>query len=426
MQRLRAWRPGKLAKGTLAMTAGLGLRTLGQAAVFLIVARVLGVEAYGAYSAVLALAMVLGWFVGMGVSGVMLRDTARDAQVFEQAWGRTLAALWITAPPALLLYGALAWLLLPADIHWDVVMGFGVAEILFARVGHAAMQAYQGHERMGRAARMHLAPIVPRVAAILPLVIGVVWLRAPDPLFLWSVLYLIAAALAAVYALARLRQDFGLAFTPVWQGLGRAMRDGWPYALGSASGKVYVDIDKLMLARLGGLEAAGVYSAAYRFVDMAAIPLAGLYGASVARFFRAGEQGVGSAARYALKLLPVPLAYAALTGAVFFVSADLLPWLLGADYAGAAEALRWLAWLPLLSVPRDLLQQAFIGADRQHVFVLVMGCAALLNIVLNLWAIPRWGWQGAVGATYAAEFFMIAWLLTLLLGIGRTAGRRLD
>ncbi len=59
---LVTWRPGRLAKSTFAMTAGMGLRTLAQAAVFLIVARVLGVADYGAYSAVLALAITLGGF----------------------------------------------------------------------------------------------------------------------------------------------------------------------------------------------------------------------------------------------------------------------------------------------------------------------------------------------------------------------------
>lgn len=411
---LLAWRPGKLARGTLAMTLGLGLRTLGQAAVFLIIARVLGVDAYGAYSAVLALAMTLSWLVGMGVSGVMLRDTARNAHAFEQAWGRTLAAFLVTAPPALLLYLLLSWLLLPAGIHWGVVLCFGLAEIVFACLSLGAVQAYQGHDRLGRAARMHLVPILPRLAMLLPFAASVLWLSPSDPLRLWGSFYLAAAVLGAAYALWVLHRDFALGLTPCWLGLGRAMREGWPYAFGSASGKVYVDIDKLMLARLAGLDAAGLYAAAHRFVDMASIPLAALYGASTARFFRAGGQGMASAASYALRLLPVPLAYAVAVGVAFYGFADLLPWLLGAQYREAAVALRWLAWLPLVSVLRDVLHLAFIGADRQHVFVLVMSAGAAFNVILNLWAIPRWGWQGAVGATYAAELFMVAGQTALL------------
>ena len=75
---LCAWRPGRLAKGTLAMTAGMGLRTLAQAVVFLIVARVLGVADYGAYAAVLALSTVFGCFSGWGTQTLMVRDVSRN------------------------------------------------------------------------------------------------------------------------------------------------------------------------------------------------------------------------------------------------------------------------------------------------------------------------------------------------------------
>ena len=59
----------------------------------------------------------------------------------------------------------------------------------------------------------------------------------------------------------------------------------------------------------------------------------------------------------------------------------------------------------------------FICADRQRFYVLVLTLGATANVLLNLWAIPRWGWQGAVGATYVAEFVMIAAQLGLLMRI---------
>lgn len=297
---LTRYRLGKLAKGTLVMSLGLGLRTLGQAIVFFVIARLLGVDAYGAYSAVLALAMAHSWFVGLGVSGVMLRDTARDAQAFPQAWGRTLASLLVTSPVVLFGYGLFAWWFLPPDIPGIVAACLGIAEILLSPILQAATHAYQSYERMGRAARMQMVPILPRVGVTALLLVGASWLHLFDPLQLWAVLYLLAAGVAAGYGLWRLHRDFGLGFMPIWSGLSRAFRDGWPYALASFSSKVCADIDKLMLARLASLEAAGAYSAAHRFVDMAGIPLAGLYGASVARFFRAGDRGIQPAMRYAL------------------------------------------------------------------------------------------------------------------------------
>ena len=422
LRSLLAWRPGKLAQGTLAMTAGLGLRTLGQGVVFLLVARVLGVEAYGAYSAVLALAMAFCWFAGLGASGIMLRDTARNAETFAESWGRTLAALLVTAPPLLVIYLLLAWALLPNGIAWGVILCFGVAEILFAPLTLAAVQAYQGHERIGRAARMTLAPVLPRVVAamfLLPLYFA---LSSPARLLLvWALTYLFAATISVGYVLWLLRRDFKLNFAIHWRGLAPTMREGWPYSLGNASGKVYVDIDKLMLVRLAGLEAAGVYAAAYRIVDMAGIPLMSFLAVVAPRLFRAGRGGVFGSFRYALSVLPLPMAYAAAVSIGLYLLAGIVPWLLGPSFQLAVEALRWLAWLPLVALPRLLMQQVLIGADRQRIWAGILTAGALLNIVLNLWSIPRWGWRGAVGATYVSELGMMGLMLIVLVRSTRHA-----
>lgn len=405
------------------MTAGLGLRTLGQAGVFLIVAQVLGVEAYGAYSAVLALAMTLGGFAGLGASVIMLRETARDAEAFTASWGRTLAAWLLTTPVLFAVYLLLAWAILPQGTGWVAVVCVGAAEILLAPLTLAAIQAYQGHERIGRAARIVLAPILPRLAAaaLLPLVL----LMAPSArLPVWTALYLLAAALASVYTLRLLHRDFGLGMALHWRGLASVLHAGWPFAVGGVAQKVYVDIDKLMLARLTTLEITGAYSAAYRMVDLANVPLMSFFAAAAPRFFRAGSEGTQSAARYAWQVLPLPMLYALAVSVSLYLLAGLLPWVLGAGFAPAVEVLRWLAWLPLIGLPRSLLQFVVIGAERQRMLVCVLLAGAALNIILNLWWILRWNWRGAVLATYAAELVM-AWMLAVsLLGRGGNSIRK--
>ncbi|SMC22450.1 Membrane protein involved in the export of O-antigen and teichoic acid [Desulfacinum hydrothermale DSM 13146] len=406
ISRLLNYRPGRLAQGTLAMTAGLGLRTLGQAGVFLIVARVLGVEAYGAYSAVLALAMTLGGFTGLGASVIMLRDTARDPVEFAASWGRTLGAWLVTAPGLFVVYLLLAWVILPERIGWVVIVCLGAAEILLTPLMLAGVQGYQGHERMGRAARIVLAPILPRLAAavLLPLVL----LMAPSArLSVWAVLYLIAAAFAVVYTLVLLHRDFGLRMAFHWRGLGYVLAEGWPFAVGGAAQKVYVDIDKIMLVRLTTLEITGAYSAAYRVVDMANVPLMSFFAAAAPRFFRAGGEGVRSAARYAWQVLPLPMLYALAVSVSMYLLAGLLPWVLGAGFAPAVEVLRWLAWLPLLTIPRRFGQTVLNASGGQAISLLMTLGGAVINIGLNAWLILLWSWRGAVVATYVAELVMI-------------------
>ena len=417
------WRPGALAKGTLAMTVGMGLRTVGQAAVFLVVARMLGVEAYGAYSAVLALAMTFGGFAGFGASVIMLRDTARDGTAFAESWGRTLASLYVTTPLLLFAYLTVAWAVLSSQVASSVIVCVGLAEVIFAPLAFASMQAYQGHDRIGRAASLILAPILPRLfAALLSISISIAQPGIPR-LSMWAILYLMAAVVTAGYALRRLQHDFGVSYKPFWSGLICTLREGWPFSTGGAMHKVYVDIDKVMLARLSTLEVTGAYSASYRVMDMLNVPLLSFISAAESRFFRAGSLGTLGAARYALRVLPVPMIYAVVAGAVIYLFAGVLPCLLGHGFESAVDMLRWLAWLPLLITPRYFMHTTLSVSGRQYITVLIVACGALLNVATNIWAIPRWGWGGAVAATYFSECVMNILLLEEVVRHWRFGGK---
>ena len=415
VSRLLGWRPGKLAKGTLVMTAGMALRTAGQAAVFLIVARVLGVASYGAYVAVLALATGIGGLVGLGAPMIMLRDTARDPAISNEGWGRTLASWFVTSPPLFLIFMFVAWVVLPKQVDWVVVVCLGTAEIVLAPLILAAIQLYQGHERMGGAARLALVPILPRiVAALLLFPCSLIWLKPSALLMTWSFLYLLATTTAAGYSLWLVRRDFGVRNKILISGLRNSMRQGWAFAAGGAAHKIYVDVDKVMLARLASLEAAGIYSAAYRVVDMASVPLLSFFSAATPRFFRAGQDGTRQVVRFALSMLPIPTIYALVIGIALYMLAGMLPLILGKGFASAADALRWLVWVPLLTTLRYFLQNAFAASGRQQINVFVVVCGSLFNISLNLWAIQVWGWRGAIGATYAAEFAMCVGLAIMV------------
>lgn len=396
------------------MTAGQGARTLGQAVVFLIVARVLGAEQYGAYAAVLALAMTFGGCSGLGVSVIMLRETSRDLDAFTEAWGRTLAALLVTAVPLLGLYFLLAAAIFAGKVAWGVIVCLGVAEIALAPLTLVTMRAFMGHERVGRAAALALIAVLPRfVVATLVMPLMTI-LPVDQRLSAWAGLYLTASTVAAGYMLFALRRDLGARITFLWSGLRRVLGEGWPFSVGESAYKIYADIDKIMLLRLATLNATGAYSAAYRVVEMGGVPLVAFFSAAMTRFFRAGSLGTHGALRYALRILPLPMVYAVTLSIGLYLLAGLLPWLLGTGFGGAVDALRWLAWLPLLTTPRGLMFAALEASGRQRATMVIIVGGAAFNAALNLSLIPAWSWQGAVWATYAAEVFMTI-MLTLTL-----------
>src|SRR5919204_217727 len=150
------------------------------------------------------------------------------------------------------------------------------------------------------------------------------------------------------------------------------------------------------------LGAAAMYAAAYRATTFAFLPIVSLLNAAYPRFFRAGEGGIEGSRRFARRLARPAIVYSLLASATLFLAAPLVPHVLGADYAGSVGALRWLAVLPLVQTAYYLPADALTGAGYQRLRSSLQVGAALLNVLLNLWLVPRYSLVGAAVATLVA------------------------
>jgi O-antigen/teichoic acid export membrane protein len=399
---------GRLARGTLSLSASTGLRSLIQSVVFMIVARLLGVADFGAYAAIMALSSTFGCFTGWGTHSVLVRDVSRDPSSYPVAWGHALAAIAVSAPALLALYLASAWALLPAGVSYTAILIIGVADIVLAPIALFAAVAYQSHERIEGAANLSLMAMMPRIAGAIVLIPLTLVISPEMRLAAWSLLYAASTMVAVHYSLRKALRELGAAHRPTWRGLLGSFREGLTFAFSGAALKIYTDIDKTMLAKLATTEAAGAYSAGYRIMELATVPVLSLMTTALPRFFRVGEQGLPAAISYSYRLLPFPVIYTILSGLVLYLCADILPVVLGSTFLSAVPVLQWLAWLPLVSLPRLCFQTVLACCNRQMqaLGILVSGC--VLNIMLNLWMIPAWGWRGSVAATYTAELAMAA------------------
>ena len=87
---------GALARNTLWMILGQGVRLLVQFAYFVLIARVLHKDGYGAFSGAVALVAVLAPFAGWGSGNLLVKNVSRDPSSFPLYWGRAISvtAMW--------------------------------------------------------------------------------------------------------------------------------------------------------------------------------------------------------------------------------------------------------------------------------------------------------------------------------------------
>ena len=79
-----------LLKNTLWMFVGLGGKTVLQLGYFIIIARSLGVNDYGAFTGIVALALIISPFSNLGLGHTLVKKVSRDITVFKEQWGKTL------------------------------------------------------------------------------------------------------------------------------------------------------------------------------------------------------------------------------------------------------------------------------------------------------------------------------------------------
>lgn len=390
-------RRDSLKRDSLWMMLGQGGGALLQAVYFVLIGRSLGSAQYGAFIGVVAMVGIAGQLSGLGMEMTLLRDVSRDRGRFAASWGR---ALQVTLAGAVLLMAvALAGRMWPGRGLWVLLPYVVISDGLFGRLLQVVIRAFQATEQMGWAAAMPvtLSGLRAVVAAVFFYRVHAGWTTGTAAA--WVEMYWIATAIAALAGMMAMTVRLGF---PQWRRVrGRELADGLSFAFSNSSISVYNDVDKSLLAGAGLMEAAGIYGAAYRVIDVATVPVYSVFAAATPRYFRAdGVDGTRALMRRLVRrALPVTMVICA----GLFGLAGLLPLALGPSFAEAATALRWLCVIPVLRLLHYTWGTAITARMSQWRRTAAQAAAAGLNVGLCAWWIPRWQWRGAAAASVMTD-----------------------
>ena len=396
----------KLSRNTAWMTAGQGLRLTIQAFYFVEMARSLGTRNYGAFLSVVALVGIVFPFGSLGSGNLLVKNVSRDCNLFPPYWGRALAFTACIGMVLLAVVCLVAQFVLPPAIPLLLVVLVAAADILGLNILTISAQAFQAFEQLNWTASITVIMSGGRLLGALILIA-----LHPHPTALqWGFLYASSTAVVATLAAVLVCVRLGLPRLQIPRSHAE-LREGFYFSTSQVAQTIYNDIDKTMLARLSTLEATGIYGAAYRIIDVSFVPVSALLWSSYPHFFRTGAEGIAAAWSYAGPLLQRALLYAAVVCAALLASASLLPYFLGAEFAPAAEALRWLAVLPILKAVHYFFSDTLTGSGHQALRASIQLGVAAANVLINLWLIPAYSWRGAAWSSIASD-------LTLAVAVG--------
>jgi O-antigen/teichoic acid export membrane protein len=390
-------------RNTVSMLAGALVRLGLQGVYFVVIARSLGADQFGAFSGVLALIAVLSPFASLGMGNLIIKSVSQDKAAFRTSWGNALFTTVVLSAAFQVLVLLVSRFVLPRGISWLLIVLVGLSDMLLVNVVILAGQAFQAFEQLKRTARVQVALIGARVVAA-----GVLVAIDQHPTaMLWSAGYFVGTAASAVYAFIWVCREFGSPRLALGL-LRRNAREGLYFSFSLSSQSIYNNIDKTMLARLSTLDGAGIYATAYRLIDLAFQPVAALLASTYSRFFQHGANGLAAATGFAKRLLPFAAGYGVIATIGLALAAPLVPHIFGASYTFAVEAVRWLSPIVLLRSVHYFLADSLTGSGLQGVRTFVQILVAGQNVLLNLWLIPLYGWRGAAWASLASDGMLVA------------------
>ncbi|MFH7326593.1 flippase [Desulfurivibrio sp. C05AmB] len=397
--------------------AGAGLAFATQ----VVLARVLGVEQFGAFSAALAMVTLVAPLAGFGVAGYWLNAFGREG------WR---ARRWLPSSFRFLVFSTLLVLSLILLWAWfgphDETTVWLLTILALHALGQAAIELTSAKYQLeGRHLRLATWQFLPHLGRFVLVVLF---------LYLVGTEHLATSHAAIVYAIVAVTMLMFGAWQLSLMARGRVELEGhspllpevkpetleipgsldvvsasWPFGLAGIFYIIYFQSDLILLKYLAGESAVGIYNVA--FVVMTAVylfPSVVYQKFLLPRFHRWAHHDVDKLRQAYRKgnLAMLVLGVAAML-LLWVLAPQMLPWLFGEQYLAAISLLIILA----VAIPFRFVASGAgaVLTTRNYIRtkVLLMGTAAVFNVVLNLLLIPFYGAKGAAIATVITEFTVL-------------------
>jgi O-antigen/teichoic acid export membrane protein len=355
----------------------------------------------GVYAVVMTMSIFVEFAAQLGQRAALIYRTGRVGIARDVALGAslklTLAALGLTLAVCLASSSAL---------RERVLAGSGM-EILVIALALGAVEAIAGlFEALARAIdRFELRNRALIATALLSLAgVAFALLALHGGALAALVAVLVARALVALWLIAASLRETGLSLRSDPGELAASLRFGFPSYLQTLIGKLHERADVILLALLHVEPAQiAVYAVAVGVIDR----------------LRVMPDAVGSALLPKLTVLPHGEAGAytsrVVRNTVFWVCVSalglglvapfLLPVVFGRAYAASLLPLLILLPATVSLTVRRVLSNYFTASGWPGFNASVQAAAALLNVAVNLWAIPRYGIAGAAFASLISYGF---------------------
>lgn len=385
-----------------------------------VIARTLSPDDWGRYSFVFGLLGIMALVTDLGVGRVVIARLTSD----DPAEARRVAGSFILLRVLLGLFGfgiAVAYAAVAGlSVALVAVVAFAATGVVLATPSNALLVLYQARLRLVPVAGWDVLAQVVQFATILAIARFHPTLAAfVLPSVIKEVLVLAARGTGLLRGMAGPRPTFS-AGTAYWREM---LREAVPISIGFALIMLLTKVDILLLQLLDSYEAVGRYAIGYKFSDLLIVVTVTIAVPFTTVLVRAWPDDHDTFRLRTRQAMAVAGVLGALAVVAFWPAAGfLIRMLYGEEFVEAGFTARLLVVSSALSGVTNIALVALVAARKLTGFPVLAAGGVLLNVVLNLVAIPRWSYDGAAVATLVTEGIMFVAGLVLAqrsLGISR-------
>ncbi len=395
----------RVAKNTAYLVAAFVGQKLLSFVYFTLAARAVGVSGAGKYVAATAFTTIFSIFVDLGLSNVLVRETAKFKEKAGELLSNILGIKLILAAATVVVATVVARVLgYPEETLVMIGIASGVMVLdSIHLVFYAVMRGFQDlrFEAVG--------VVTGQFVTIASGAIFIFGMHLPLPFLI--VALLLGSVWNVIWSTWAVTRKFGVKVSfrldrHIVKFLAGIVL---PFALAGIFSRVYSYIDSVMLSRLASDAEVGVYGVAYKLsfaFQFLPMSFAAAVYPAMAEYYVSDRKRLGAVFAESMKYLLVvvmPLAFGIAT-----LAEPIVLRVYGQAFAGAVAPLQVLIFsliFAFLYWPGGSLLNA---CDRQGQNTAIMGVTMVANIILNAFLIPRFGAPGAAVSALIGNFILWA------------------
>lgn len=356
--------------------------------IVVLISRILGPEAYGLYTAILVIPLLIVSFFQMGIrpSTVFMMGSGKYNQ--NDIVSGVVSTLIITSGAGIL-FSSIAYVFLFKSGFTLFLISMALTTIPLRLASIYAGGVFLAKEQLSKANMMNW------LTALLMLISALI--------FVWLLKLKIAGALlglmisnlvVAIYAIRLLREEYNLSISFSNPLIIKLIKTGVVYALSFFVIQLNYRVDIVLLQWLSTKKELGLYSLGVGVAELLwQIPLAiGLV--VMTRSANSTDQKAMNESTARLLRLSLT-AGAILSFFIFIISPFVIPLVFGSSYDGSVTIIQTILPGILMIIVFRILSGQLSGMGKPYVALMAFVPALLLNVALNYWLIPQYGGFGA-------------------------------